>query len=313
MAKFERYACERLDIARATPEEMVPELLRYAQFLYDTDASLGRLRQLLNGLKDFRFELGGRIGRAWDAVRTWEMLEPTCAHVPVPAALFKAMTAVALLLEWVDVAVMLLLMFVGLMRPGEAVSVTRADFVLPSDVLDDSHVVFVRISRHKNVLKAGQQHAAIRDRSVVAFFEKVLGSLPRSTRIFHYTPQTFRKRWDTICARIGVVSGADGFTPASLRAGGATYLYTRGVSIPKIRWLLRHAGESSTAHYIQEASAALASASLPRERVAVLARAAGALLRQARPFAPRVLPIVRPVVTFSLNDVVWTDDDMALQ
>ena len=310
VSKFFGASEPQLDVSSVELSELVPALLVYAQLMYDRDESLGRFRQLLLGIQDVRWQFKGMMSRAWDVVRTWEALEPTCSHVPVPAVLFKAFVSVALLLGWTDVAILIVIMFTGLLRPGEAVCLTRDDVVLPSDLVDDHPVAFVRISRHKTVLKAGQQHVAIRDINVVSFLERVLPALPSSVRIFRFTPQTFRKRWDVLCERVGVVAGADGFTPASLRAGGATFLYSRGTPIPEIRWMLRHVGESSTAHYVQEAGAALASAKLPRLRVACFARAAPALLRRATPLRGPERSCGRSSITFNLANVVWTEDDI---
>ena len=66
-------------------------------------------------------------------------------------------------------------------------------------------------------------------------------------------------------------------------------------------------GGDSTAHYIQEAAAALAAASLPRDRVAVLARASRALLRSASSIPPQ--PSRQRLVRFNLRNVVWTEDE----
>ena len=97
-----------------------------------------------------------------------------------------------------------------------------------------------------------------------------------------HSPHTFRTRFNNIfsgslglCVRDGI-----GFTSASLRAGGATDLYLMGTGIDIIRWKLRHAGQRSVDHYIQEAGAALAGASLngsARIRVSALSSATSAL------------------------------------
>ena len=52
----------------------------------------------------------------------------------------------------------------------------------------------------------------------------------------------FLKRWKAALLFFNVDSTfAAGFTPSSLRAGAATGLFLRGVPLPNISWLLRHA------------------------------------------------------------------------
>ena len=66
------------------------------------------------------------------------------------------------------------------------------------------------------------------------------------------------------------VHGKEGFTPASLRAGAATLMYTRTRDLSRVRWFLRHQSDDTLEHYIQELPAALARGRLSGQSTAVV-------------------------------------------
>ena len=85
----------------------------------------------------------------------------------------------------------------------------------------------------------------------------------------------FRTQWNAVLTALRVDStDAGGFVPASIGAGGITWLYEQTNDLPLIRWIGRWDDERTMNHYIQEAPAALAAARLPssvRARVSRLA------------------------------------------
>jgi len=129
----------------------------------------------------------------------------------------------------------------------------------------------------------------VRDPLLVDFLRgSISGSAP-SARLYPGTPQQFTRLRKKYLEILGVPSGAvGGYAPASLRAGGATWLYSAGMPIGEIMWLLRHEAEKTARHYIQAAGAAMANAKLSsaaQSRLARVAEALPTLLRQnACPF-----------------------------
>ena len=95
-----------------------------------------------------------------------------------------------------------------------------------------------------------------------------------------------------MCRFFGVVARDKiGYTPASLRAGGATQLYIAGVPLGDIRWQLRHASEQSVRRYVQASAAAYAQARLSgatQSLVSRFSRGAVACLRLHGLTAPRM-------------------------
>ena len=92
------------------------------------------------------------------------------------------------------------------------------------------------------------------------------------------TPAAFRARWDCLCDRLGLPH-RDGarFTPASLRAGGATWLYQVSGVLDAVQWRGRWTSGAMLTHYVQELpealsrGLALAGRSVLRSELAALA------------------------------------------
>jgi len=280
---------------QSDPEVVAEALVEYGQHLYDTEKPLGHFRSCVLGMQDRYGSWAPFLKRAWKAISAWEAVEPSCSHVPLLVIAWEAMVAFSLLLGMESFAFVVVVGFVGMLRPGEAIALRRADISLPSDRLEHGGAVFLAVNDHKTRTRgAGAQHAKIRDPVLVAWIEKVVLKLHRARdeRMYARSPQTFRREWDFVLRALAVpcLSGV-GFTPASLRAGGATAAYEL-LGAPEVRWRLRHASEKSASRYIQEAGAAVARSLLSEEarvRVSLFARGLDAVLRQC----PKTPPAAR--------------------
>jgi hypothetical protein len=90
-------------------------------------------------------------------------------------------------------------------------------------------------------------------------------------RIFPYSYRTFFARFHDVVAALGLPKV---WTPASLRSGGATYLYRAGAAVDWIRLRGRWRTLAALEHYIQEAVSFLTCCVLPSAcRCLVLSRA----------------------------------------
>ena len=67
--------------------------------------------------------------------------------------------------------------------------------------------------------------------------------------IWRYKPALFGRLFKGLCKELGITSCH--FTPASLRPGGATMYYGRGIPISTLRFMGRWTVEKSLEHYIQ--------------------------------------------------------------
>ena len=289
LRKFASARGADLAAAFAAGSEAVVQLLRvFGQSLYSSNRSLGDYRETINGVVDLRREWRTAMSGAWDVVTEWQMYEPIDHHIPLPKSVFRALFVVALLARDVAFAVVLFAGFVGGLRPGEATSLRRRDVLLPADLGQRSGSAFLVIRDPRKARRRGvrAQHVTIDDAATVAFLAWALAGLEPDAPIWDASPAVFAKRWTLYVGGIlGLpVAAADGFTPASMRAGSATEMYQQTRDLVRVQWHLRHKDIETLRHYVQELPLAMSRAALTPtqfDRVQAFARVADVMRRRA--------------------------------
>ena len=193
-----------------------------------------------------------------------------------------AIAVVALAWGWTDFAALLLIGFHAALRPGEMIALTRRTLLLPGDLLGPADVGFVIIETPKTRKRsARKQHVKLHGRVLLAFLSRQASLLESDQPIWgplgnaSARARRFRSQWDALLHALRVESSDHGgFVPASIRAGGITWMYQQTHDLQLIRWIGRWESEKTVEHYLQEAPAALAAARLPipvRQRIHKLA------------------------------------------
>lgn len=216
----------------------------------------------------------------WKIIRTWESLEPSKHHPPVPKQVLFALAATALAWEWHRIAVLLLLGFLGLLRPSELIMLRRGDLSLPCDHWEGD-VLYIRIGAAKTRLKAARdQHVRVEEPCVALWIARMLSSTPKWSRIWHGSLAAFKARWDRLQEE---VLHSCPFVPASLRPGGATFLFRLwDENLQRLQWRGRWRSFRMLEIYVQELGAAevwVTFSSKVRVRVASLGSLFAALLQ----------------------------------
>jgi hypothetical protein len=262
-------AVAAVEAGRPVVRELAIALVRWGQLLHDSGAAISRFRNTLLATQDRAPEVCGQLRRAWRALSQWQALEPSDPHPPMPRSLLAAMVSVAVVAELGDFAAFLLLGWVALLRPGEALRIRRRDLIFPEEIAAERELLFVALQEHKTRhgrTLDGPQHGVVRDPLVISYLRAVVRRKRADHLVVALTHREFLRTWRGVLAALGT-SGwqRDGFPPSSLRAGGATWLYMANCPRPEVSWRLRHGSEGSVRHYIQQAAAALGAARLSRQ------------------------------------------------
>ncbi len=234
--------------------------------------------ETINAVVDLQRAWRRCLPQCWDVAWVWRGLIESHSHYPIPDFVFLAFTALALLWGWGDVAALLLAGFLGMLRPGEMLLLEGRDLVFPSEVCSLKHM-FLAIRAPKNRrIAAKREHVRLDDPEVVAFFKVVKAQLALSDRIFRGDARSFRQCFNHLCAFFDIPSDdINGLTPASLRAGGATFLYQITDQPETVRYKGRWANSRMLEIYIQEVAANTFADTLgpeQKDRLLRLARAA---------------------------------------
>ena len=206
----------------------------------------------------------------------------------------------ALLRGWLGFAAAVGLGFLVLLRPCEILSLTLGNILTPIALCGPADRLFLRLGQTKTSHRGGalHQHVRIDDAVFVPFVESIrkLPGAHEGQRLVLGAAE-FRKKWNAIMMELGIVPTRDhGLTPAGLRAGGATHLFTATQDIALVKWRGRWQADRTLEHYLQELGSCSMLAAVPfniRSKILALAEQTGVLLEhiivQLAPLPDRLL------------------------
>ena len=229
----------------------------YGMHLFSIGAPRYKFVYCVTGVQDVYPHLRPFLSSAWQVDRKWIQYEPGSCRPVISGPIMRAVCSLAIIWDWTSWLGITLLGFLGMLHPAEFIFLLRSDILLPSDTLVDERVLYIHIRQPKTARFARRQHCKVDDLIVLKFIEKVFGSLHASCRLFPYGVSAYRRRWDSIMARLGVPHSLPtrGCTPASLRGSGATHMYLSFDDLGKVQWRGRWAQLKTLEFYIQEVAA----------------------------------------------------------
>jgi hypothetical protein len=172
---------------------------------------------------------------------SWSFDDPRLAHLLVPFA------------------VLIRVGFFCLLRPGELTSLLAGD-VMISFALDKCKqaIIAIRDPKTRNFMGRAQ-FALLNDDCTIKWLEWLLTSVPATMKLWPSNTATFRSIFNRVLARANITLG---FSPASLRAGGATHMILEGYELGRLMFLGRWRTSTTLSSYIQEAMTQLVWAQL---------------------------------------------------
>ena len=215
-----------------------------------------------------RFHPGlGPLRRGWRCLDGWARQKPSRHRTPLPASVMMAASLVALDWAarrprhlaahlWFRMSTLLRLGFHGLLRPGELLQLSGRSLLVTDGVL----VVALKAPKNAKAFGANQ-FVVVRDAGTVAWAQLLRSFAPGHAKLWPGSPSFFRKCFCLLMHSLG--AGGLNFTPASLRAGGATSRFLAGDEVPRIKFAGRWASERSLGVYLQEAVYTMVGAQLP--------------------------------------------------
>lgn len=212
-----------------------------------------------------RPRLKRNLGATWNSIRSWEEQRPSGFRPPLPIVLLAAMICMSRKLAsetsgrasdlWFRFSTMLAIGFFGLLRPGEMFKLQRRHITLPNAVSLGAPFAVMLLEQPKNARQMGkQQFSVLRHPDAVNWLSWLTMSSQKSREaLWPSAPSRFRVMFKEICEKLGV--GRLKLSPASLRAGGATWMLDEGTEVSKIRFMGRWSNLRSLERYLQVARA----------------------------------------------------------
>ena len=264
------------DVFHKEAKEVDRHLEVFVQGLHSTDAK-GALRVAKHAVlyvQVVKPRLKKSLQSTWQALRNWEESQPSSFRPPMPLALLAVMLCEARALAlaspdekrrdtWMIFSTLLMIGFFGLLRPGELCNIKVGDVSLPSTWSLAGPFAVIRIQNPKNHRQMGQeQFTEIRHPDAINWLAWTLSRRKDlGDRLWPGHTASFRTMFRNLCQRLDL--SCVRLSPASLRAGGATWMLDEKVDVARIRFLGRWANLRSLEHYLQVARAQQISINLP--------------------------------------------------
>ena len=295
LARFQRWLLAELSVILSDlkdfPLLISTALVAYGKCLFYEGIPKYQMVETLNSVVDALPHLRGQLGAVWGLISKWQEQEPIERTMVMPASVFRAAVALALLWDWPLFAAALLLGFHGLLRPNEFLTLKRKHLVLPRDILSNDQICYVAILHSKTRRYVLRQHARISDEVSVGFLDAVFGCYPADSFLFGCSLSVFRNRWGKLFGHLGIPTSeaAKGITPKSLRGSGASWLYHVTEDVGKVLWRGRWQSRKTLEHYLQDIQGQVLLSDLVKDKrqlVFTLASAASGLLLKASKATP---------------------------
>jgi hypothetical protein len=263
-------------IIKREKAKRVDEILeQYIKQMHSEDkrSSLRLAKHAVLMVQIARPRLRKSLQTAWNSIKSWEEQRPSNFRPPLPIPLLVAMVCKARIFAqksrgpegvlWHTFATLMMVGFFGLLRPGEIFNLRPGDINLANSLSLGSGFAVLRIARPKNARQMGvQQYVEVRHPDAMNWLAWLKSQKQsQESAVWPSNPTKFRNMFSQVCRSLNISQLR--LSPASLRAGGATWLIDEGFEVSRVRFMGRWAHLRSLEHYIQVARAQQIALSIP--------------------------------------------------
>ena len=267
--------CEKKDVSfgrllKGDGQEVDLLLENFVNDLYDQRATRrSSLRIAKHGvlyIQVIRPRLRHQLKSTWATIKAWEEQQPSQLRSPLPIVLLVSMICKARLLSevtsdsktrrrWLVFSSLIGLGFFGMLRPGEIFNLRCGDIGIPNQLSFGAPCITIRISKPKNFRQLGHSQFVVVSQPDICNWVTWICSVSKNSdeRLWDASPTEFRRMFKVCIEKL--LRTKSRFSPASLRAGGATFHFDGCQDVGRLRLSGRWSNSQSLEHYIQVAKA----------------------------------------------------------
>jgi integrase len=235
-------------------------LALYIQHSYDSSSPFTYASHALHAVVFHRPDLKTALFTSRQCIKGWERVKKTLSYPPLTWELAVAIACVMARSGLHGPAVATLLSFDCYLRVGEMTRIRLKDVVLPDDPRMGS--AFTRMAVCLGKTKTGRDQSVALDRQsvctvIITWVRRIRrSSVELNPRIFAFSPDYFRRAMRDACSQLHI--SHCGYTPHSLRHGGASADFPMHGSIKQVQFRGRWKQVETIRTYVQAARALLA-------------------------------------------------------
>ncbi|OLQ14595.1 hypothetical protein AK812_SmicGene1219 [Symbiodinium microadriaticum] len=206
---------------------------------------------------------GSTLPGTWAALKAWRHLAPSRSRLPITFYTLQSFLLVCLAKGyqvqgrarylWWSVMVGSWLSFAALLRPGEVYNLRFEDVTLPVEGAEGSDspgmVIVIRRPKTRRVYKT--QFVLVKDDAMMKWMRWWRDAHHKGKRLFPWE----RHQWANVfkAGMEALQLDGVGFSPASMRAGGATHVFREKENLAALQYLGRWSKASTLRHYLHDA------------------------------------------------------------
>lgn len=246
--------CAERAVRVSTARDVDRHLALYIQHLYDSGRPFHLASCAVFGLQHHAPWLAQQLASAKLALKGWHRLAPSESHPPLTWELTCLLSAWMAMRGEHDAALALAVGFDCYLRIGEILGLKVQDVALARDPRLGAAYrgVMLRLAKTKT---GTNQSVTVDSADVAAMLQAHVDGKPGSARVFAVGRSHFYALMHGACRAFGL--DAHGYTPHSLRHGGATRHFLQGRPIADIQFRGRWSDAKSVRTYIQSGRALL--------------------------------------------------------
>ena len=233
------------------------QVAQFIDVLWQEGESRACCGDLISGLQWFVPGLRRNLNASWRLHKAWGMRELPRRAPPIPLLLAHAMAMVAIHWQCFDASLAILLGFLTYLRTSELLDlhVRQCTFV------GDNKLV-IQLPETKGTARSGAvESVTLVDELLVPALRRHLAGKPLGHRLLQRSPPQFRTLFRRLTEELGVTES--GFTPYSLRRGGATFAFQKTGKLDPVTLQGRWRDASTARIYINSGLLELVQASFP--------------------------------------------------
>ena len=241
----------------------------YASYMHEHRAQRrGALQTAKHGvllMQVLRPQLRHKLPQTWSTLKAWEEQEPSKLRAPMPIVILMGLLCQARVNselscstithdKWMDFSVLLAVGFFGLLRPGELIQLRKKDVCLPNNLSLCLPRATLCIQKPKNFRHLGhQQFSTIKQAPTCEWLAWLCSKRDVEDLLWSYSASEFRRLIQICSQALHLKNGL--YSPGSLRAGGATFMFDEEQDVGRLKFQGRWANVQSLEHYVQSAKA----------------------------------------------------------
>ena len=246
--------CSRQGLLASCAADIDKHLMHYVQHLYDSQLSFDMASCAIYGVQHFHPWLADKLRRSKLALKGWKRAHPSESHPPLTWELTCLLATWLTLHHHHDAGLAVLVGFDCYLRIGEILGLKVSDIASANDPRLGAAYSgsMLRLAKTKT---GRNQSVTIENPSVARLLARHLRNRKPSDPVFSVSKHSFYTLFHKACKAFGLDD--QGYSPHSLRHGGATRHHMLGRPIADIQLRGRWSDAKSVRIYIQSGRALL--------------------------------------------------------